>query len=256
MTERHQYYTRSADHNPEHNIVTELVEDNSVDETSQQNPTMSEPVDRTLSQTQLFLEKGKLLELTGKDLRDFVLEQEERQERLAREERQERIAREERQDRREERERNLRLEELHFQAEIARATVETDGARAAQNQNNNRNDRHRDTDNYQTKLPFQEDKDDVEAFLLQFERHAEASHWDVATWPVRLSPLLRGKARIAYTRMRDADALNFTLLKKTLLESQDYCGNIPRTLPKHSERTERLLQRVHHSNLFVSRPLG
>ncbi|KAK7114676.1 hypothetical protein V1264_000698 [Littorina saxatilis] len=213
---------------------------------------MATSVDAALEATRILMDKGKLLGLEGSELRDFVLECErengeraerarERAERAEiadaerkradaerereradaeRERERERADRVERE--REEREQQTRLEELRIQVELTRATNSRDRGgdeeEGNQNNNNHRNHRPRDTDNYQPKLPFLEDKDDVEAFLLQFERHAEASHWDPNTWSVRLSALLKGKARTAYTKMKVADARDYALLRKTLLE--------------------------------------
>lgn len=48
------------------------------------------------------------------------------------------------------------------------------------------------------------DSDDIEHFLITFERIAAACCWPKADWAFRLIPLLTGKARAAYVLM-DAD---------------------------------------------------
>ena len=63
-----------------------------------------------------------------------------------------------------------------------------------------------------------EDKDDIESFILQFERHALSYKWDETIWAVKMSLLLKGQARVAYSRMSNEDATDYHLLKKTLLD--------------------------------------
>ena len=176
--------------------------------------------------TKELVEKGKLLGLTGADLREFVLQQEKEEKQLHIQQEDKRLDLEEKRQQRELEQRRLdqeaervrrdqefRLEQLRSQTEIARATSDAEG-----NTNNNSNRRTRDTDNYQTKLPFFDEKDDVEASIEQFERHARSNHWADETWPSRLAALLKGEARLAYTSMPAHDAGDYGLLKKTLLE--------------------------------------
>ena len=62
------------------------------------------------------------------------------------------------------------------------------------------------------KLPtFQEGKDDMDAYLLRFERYATAKGWNKETeWPINLSTLLTGKGLELYSALGDEDANNFT----------------------------------------------
>ena len=195
----------------------DLAEDTTDREGQSSNLTMSRS--GVLEATQELMEEGKLLGLEGAELRDYVLQQKREQQQLQREQQQLQTDREEKEkdrqtDREEkERERTFQLEQLRLQTEVARATAAEGG-----NSNNNSNHRRRDGDNYQTKLPFLGDGEDVESFLEQFERHAEANRWDNETWSPRLSALLKGKARLAYTRMPKEDAREYASLKKTLLE--------------------------------------
>ncbi|XP_048881447.1 uncharacterized protein LOC125748837 [Brienomyrus brachyistius] len=63
--------------------------------------------------------------------------------------------------------------------------------------------------------------DDVEHYLVTFERIAVACQWPTTDWAVRLAPLLTGKARAAYVSMDQDDALSYALLKEAILAKYD-----------------------------------
>ncbi|XP_061171098.1 uncharacterized protein LOC133180643 [Saccostrea echinata] len=68
------------------------------------------------------------------------------------------------------------------------------------------------------KLPvFNEEHDEMDSFLLRFERYAEAQKWGEENWAVNLSALLRGKALDVYSLMPKSEALDYKNLKKALL---------------------------------------
>ena len=53
------------------------------------------------------------------------------------------------------------------------------------------------------KLPsFIDDKDELDSYLLRFERYAENASWEKNTWAINLSALLTGRAMDFYTRMQ------------------------------------------------------
>ena len=66
--------------------------------------------------------------------------------------------------------------------------------------------------------PFEEGKDDMDAYLHRFERFAKSLGWPQKDWAVRLSSLLKGKALEAYTRLSNADAGGFDKVKQALLK--------------------------------------
>lgn len=69
------------------------------------------------------------------------------------------------------------------------------------------------------KLPkFDENKDDMDAFLERFERFAESQLWPEAQWAVSLSPLLTGKGLQVYSSMPSTEASNYSNLKTALLK--------------------------------------
>ena len=68
------------------------------------------------------------------------------------------------------------------------------------------------------KLPvFDDSRDEMDSYLLRFERYAESQHWDQANWAINLSALLRGKALDVYALMPKSDALDYDILKRALL---------------------------------------
>lgn len=68
------------------------------------------------------------------------------------------------------------------------------------------------------KLPyFDENVDDMNAYLQRFERYAKAQKWSNDEWAVHLSALLKGKALDVYSRIAPEEAMKFDVLKKALL---------------------------------------
>ena len=65
---------------------------------------------------------------------------------------------------------------------------------------------------------FNEGKDEMDSYLLRFERYATAQKWEPDTWATGLSALLQGKALDIYALMTKEDALNYDKLKVALLK--------------------------------------
>ncbi|KAK7907616.1 hypothetical protein WMY93_016228 [Mugilogobius chulae] len=65
-------------------------------------------------------------------------------------------------------------------------------------------------------LPLTQE-DDIEHFLITFERMARVSRWPEEEWAVRLVPLLTGKARNAYVLMDFADTEDYKKIKSAIL---------------------------------------
>ncbi|XP_026065997.1 uncharacterized protein LOC113048415 isoform X2 [Carassius auratus] len=65
------------------------------------------------------------------------------------------------------------------------------------------------------------DSDDIEHFLITFERIAAACCWPKADWAFRLIPLLTGKARAAYVLMDIDDSLDYDCVKSAILRKYD-----------------------------------
>lgn len=68
------------------------------------------------------------------------------------------------------------------------------------------------------RLQHLSDSEDVEHYLITFERVAVACQWPTTDWAVRLAPLLTGKARAAYVSMDQDDALEYEWVKEAILD--------------------------------------
>ncbi|CAL9687319.1 unnamed protein product [Knipowitschia caucasica] len=71
------------------------------------------------------------------------------------------------------------------------------------------------------KIPPFQPSEDIENYLLRFERIAKTWRWPETEWACRLVPLLSGKALDAYTAMDEGEAHNYTHLKAALLTKFD-----------------------------------
>ena len=73
----------------------------------------------------------------------------------------------------------------------------------------------RNKDAQAPKLPsFIDEKDELDSYLLRFERYSENADKEKATLANKLSALLTGSAMDVYTRISDADANDYDKLKK------------------------------------------
>lgn len=71
------------------------------------------------------------------------------------------------------------------------------------------------------KLEKLSESDDIEHFLITFERIATACRWPKVDWAFRLIPLLTGKARAAYVHMDIDDSLDYEQVKSAILRKYD-----------------------------------
>ena len=69
---------------------------------------------------------------------------------------------------------------------------------------------------------FVDRKDNLDEYLLRFERYASVAIWNRSTWATRLSPLLTGKAVEVYNRLSPEEAMDYECLKVALLERYDF----------------------------------
>ena len=108
----------------------------------------------------------------------------------------------------------LALKEMELQAQQAQVQATTSSATTPPPRNK---------DAKSPKLPsFVDEKDELDSYLLRFERYAENASWEKDTWAIKLSALLTGRAMDVYTRMSDADASDYDKLKKALLTRYNY----------------------------------
>uniref|UniRef100_A0A1I8HTF4 Neur_chan_LBD domain-containing protein n=2 Tax=Macrostomum lignano TaxID=282301 RepID=A0A1I8HTF4_9PLAT len=61
------------------------------------------------------------------------------------------------------------------------------------------------------------DSDDIEAFLMTFERAAASCGWQKSEWTIRLAPLLTGVAQSAFHSLTTAASADYDLAKATIL---------------------------------------
>lgn len=79
------------------------------------------------------------------------------------------------------------------------------------------------TNKYVPKLPpFDEDKDNIDAYLRRFETFATSQSWTRDRWAVSLSTLLKGKALDVFSRLATDQALDYGELKDALLRRFEY----------------------------------
>ena len=69
---------------------------------------------------------------------------------------------------------------------------------------------------------FVDRKDNLDEYLLRFERYASVAKWNKSTWATQLSPLLTGKVVEVYNRLSPEEAMNYERLKVALLERYDF----------------------------------
>lgn len=74
---------------------------------------------------------------------------------------------------------------------------------------------------HQPRLEKLNDNDDIEHFLVTFERIAVACRWQKSDWVFHLIPLLTGKARGAYAHMDMDDSLNYDQVKAAIFAKYD-----------------------------------
>ena len=109
-------------------------------------------------------------------------------------------------------EKELKIKEMELQAQQAHATTSSVATPPPRNK-----------DAKSPKLPsFIHEKDELDSYLLRFERYAENASWEKDTWAIKLSALLTGRAITVYTRMSDADASDYDKLMKALLMRYNY----------------------------------
>ena len=86
------------------------------------------------------------------------------------------------------------------------------------------------------KLPmFNDDKDDLDAYLQRFERYATLQSWKKENWALNLSALLSGKALDVYSTLPSSEAQNYDTLKLALLRKYNLTEDGYRTKFKTSK---------------------
>ena len=67
------------------------------------------------------------------------------------------------------------------------------------------------------KIPaFVDGTDNLDSYLLRYERFARTNEWEESCWAVNLSVLLTGRALDVYSRMEEDEANDYGALKRAL----------------------------------------
>ncbi|XP_037508775.2 uncharacterized protein LOC119385403 [Rhipicephalus sanguineus] len=101
--------------------------------------------------------------------------------------------------------------------------------------------------------PFDERRDDLDAYLHRFERIAIGQGWERGEWANALSLCLAGEALSVYGRMPATESLDYDLVKKTLLErfrltAEGFREKFRSCKPENSETGKQFVCRL--SNYF------
>ena len=100
------------------------------------------------------------------------------------------------------------------------------------------------------KIPaFAEGKDEMDSYLLRFERYATAQGWDKGTWATDFNALLQGKALDVYALMRKEDALDHdklrcALLKRCELSEEGFKRKYKKCRPESGETFQQFTTRM------------
>ena len=186
----------------------------------------------TLRSAQVLKQEAEDLGFDGKELLDYVKEQQKmdredraewRKIRMAELQAEEKKRADESEDKKRadeirmaqnEIEKELKIKEMELQAQQAQVQATASSATTPPPRNK---------DAKSLKLPsFIDEKDELDIYLLRFERYAENTSWEKDTWAIKLSVLLTGRAMDVYTRMSDADASDYDKLKKALLTREGF----------------------------------
>ncbi|XP_022095014.1 uncharacterized protein LOC110981615 [Acanthaster planci] len=157
-----------------------------------------------------FLKLGQEIGLEGLDLVRFAQEREAAQEKQRREHL-------EREDRRIEREERQKVRDHEKEMKAYELRIEQEHANGGSSPNAQSTFR----SSHSAKIPklpvFNEQTDDLDAYLRRFEQFAELNEWPEGEWGMALSALLKGKALEVYSRLPAEKARDFSEIKKALL---------------------------------------
>ena len=162
----------------------------------------STKMEPTLRSTQVLKQEEEDIGLTGKEVAEYVREQQtlDREERVAwREaEAEDKKRADELQAEEKKRANEIRLAQIEIEKELKIKELEQDLAATLPPRNK---------DAKSPKLPsFIDKKDELDSYLLHFEHNAVNASWEKNTWATKLSALLTGRAMDVYTRMSDKKA--------------------------------------------------
>lgn len=97
--------------------------------------------------------------------------------------------------------------------------------------------------------PFDDSKEEIDAYLHRFEHYATAQNWEKESWATSLSALLKGEALNVYYRLPvedydDYDAVKTALLKRYQLTEKGFREKFRQALPEHGETFSQFITRL------------
>ena len=183
---------------------------------------------------------GKSLGLEGDKLLQFVHKREEKEQK----EKSDALAREERMKDREqkklEKEAQIKLEMINKEIELQKVRAETTPPPQP-------------VPDAKAKIPklppFNEQRDNMDAYLKRFERFAESAGWDRSRWATNLSALLQGTALDVYSRLSGTEALDYDILRTSLLNrfqltEEGFRLKFRRSTPEKGETASQFVTRL------------
>ena len=181
----------------------------------------------TMDSYDKWLARGKTMGMEGAELKQYVEEkvgaEEEREERLVA--RRQKILEQELEEERSKRDHDLRMAEEEekkriclLEEEERRRTHEIELAKIQfETQRIMGSPKPTEVPAVPRLPPFDEDKDDIDAYIKRFETYAAKCKWQEDNFAMYLSSLLRGKALEVYSRMASTEVNDYTKLKSALL---------------------------------------
>ena len=205
---------------------------------------------------------GEHLALQGKELMDFVKDQQsrDREERAAEREREQKAR--EREIEKEQKDKELEYEMKKLELEMKKIELQ---ARLEETSNRSQGTVDGDDQDDEVQInvgarggskvrgpkmsPFDEKVDDMDSYLHRFERYAELQAWRKADWAVYLAALLKGKALDVYARLTPDQAQDYGVLKKALLKryaltEEGYKAKFHDSKPEPGESPQQFLVRL------------
>ncbi|RUS69939.1 hypothetical protein EGW08_022295 [Elysia chlorotica] len=174
-----------------------------------------------MSSIQEIKELAEELQLRGDEKRKFIIEQMDklRQLQAEKEEREAKLLREEREAKLQA-EKELKMEEMRTQLELARIQAQASQQSEHNLTSGSTRSVHDEGEHSKFKMPklpaFVDRKDDLDSWLLRFERFATTSGWPKESWCTPLSALLTGRALEAFCRLSETEATDYDRVKEVL----------------------------------------
>ncbi|KAK3785124.1 hypothetical protein RRG08_021924 [Elysia crispata] len=171
-----------------------------------------------MSSIQEIEEIAEELQLRGDEKKNFIIEQMDKLRKLQAE-KEEREAKLQAEKEQREAEAKLKMEEMRTQLELAKIQAQA-SQQSEHNLTSGSTRSVHEGENSKFKMPklpaFLDRKDDLDSWLLRFERFATTSGWPKESWCTPLSPLLTGRALEAFCHLSETEATDYDRVKEVL----------------------------------------